>query len=96
VTTFEGAEAGEEAVGGVGGGEVGDGAAGDLAGDVFGAADMGAVAGAGAAIEAELNSPKAKTKQRSALNRAILSGSCCSRRILQIRVTETLCSRSLI
>jgi len=74
---------------------VGDGAAGDLAGDAFGAADMGAGAGAGAAIEAELNSPKAKTKQRSASNRAILSGSCCSRRIVQIRVTETICSRSL-
>jgi hypothetical protein len=100
------ARAGEPTVGGLAGGvETGDGATGDLAGDTLGAATaalgaataaLGAGPGAGAAIQAELNNPMAKTKQRSALNRAILSVSCCRRRIVQIRVTETVCSRSLL
>jgi hypothetical protein len=93
VATLEGTEAGEETVGGVaGGGEAGDGATGDLAGDTFGAAAMGVGAGAG---EAELINPNTKTKQRSALNRAILSESGCRLRIVQSCVTETVWSRSL-
>lgn len=60
-------------------GEAAGGEAGDFAGEILGAADgdlagdnLGAGEGVGAAMEAELNNPKAKTKQRIALNRAIL------------------------
>lgn len=75
-TATVGEAAGEEATVGeaAGGGE-----AGDFAGEILGAADgdlagddLGAGEGVGAAMEAELNNPKAKTKQRIALNRAIL------------------------
>lgn len=86
------AAVGGETVGeAAGGGEVtvgeaaGGGEAGDLAGDILGASDgdlagdvLGAGDGVGAATDAELNNPKTKTKQRTALNRAILSVSCCS------------------
>lgn len=46
----------------------------DFVGDLAGA---GAGAGVCAAIEAEVNNTKAKAKQRSALNLAILLVSCC-------------------
>jgi len=93
VATLEGAEAGEETVGGVtGGGEAGDGAAGDLAGDAFGVAVFGDGAGAGAgAGETELINPKTKRKHRIALNRPILCASCCWQRILQIPVVMENC-----
>jgi hypothetical protein len=96
VETLEGADAGEETVGGVAvGGEAGDGVVGDWTGDSLGVPALGDDAGAGAG-EAELITPKTKTKQRIALNRPILSAGCCWRRILQIRVmTVTLWSRSV-
>ncbi|WP_252725599.1 hypothetical protein, partial [Acinetobacter indicus] len=92
VAAVVGATVGEAAGGveatGVGEATVGEaaggGEAGDLAGDILGASDgdlagdvLGAGDGVGAAIEAELNNPTTKTKQRTALNRAILSVSCC-------------------